>query len=281
MDFLLPADYAALLGGHGPGTVGGLLRLLAPDGPPGFTMSGRTPIHPAARPWGVFTTGETCWWLCEGDDPDRWPIVLADAEGARQRLDISATEFLMAWTEGDLDPPVLSHGPARRDRSIVPAGRPVPPPAAPARPRDVFGHLASILGEPDGDTEPVDWDEAIAETGVGAFPPDYRRYCDEYGAGWPGVFFVPVPEFLRGSHDKLVAGRDDPGAFHPEPGGLLFCGNAGRSGHMWWDTRPDDPADWPVVWGERLENRGPGLVRVIVDGLIGRPGAPGAPLSLT
>ena len=69
----MPEDYRALLAGSGPGTLAGVPRLLAPGGPDGFDLGAeerrhRRP-HPDARLWGVFSSGETCWWLPIREDP--------------------------------------------------------------------------------------------------------------------------------------------------------------------------------------------------------------------
>jgi hypothetical protein len=42
----MPEDYRALLAEHGPGTLAGALRLLAPEGPEGFDMHTERQRHP-------------------------------------------------------------------------------------------------------------------------------------------------------------------------------------------------------------------------------------------
>jgi hypothetical protein len=58
-DVILPDDYRDLLAVHGPGTLGGVLRLLAPGGPDGFNLE--------ATPRSLLTPGiERGYW--EADD---------------------------------------------------------------------------------------------------------------------------------------------------------------------------------------------------------------------
>ncbi|MFC7648693.1 hypothetical protein ACFQX6_55790 [Streptosporangium lutulentum] len=66
---------------------------------------------------GVFSSGETCWWLPIHPDPARWLLVLVGA--GHQQLNITTTEFLTEWLDGGLDLPVLSLPPVRRERILT------------------------------------------------------------------------------------------------------------------------------------------------------------------
>jgi hypothetical protein len=122
----VPADYRALMKRVGPGTIDGALQLLAPKAPDGFDCDeeqaryaamlrrGRKfeprTVRAAVAPepgglvlWGVFTTGETLWWLPAWPEPDGWPTVMCSADGISwQRLDSSSTSVLDAWIAGRL-----------------------------------------------------------------------------------------------------------------------------------------------------------------------------------
>ncbi|AQZ68559.1 unnamed protein product [[Actinomadura] parvosata subsp. kistnae] len=45
---------------------------------------------------------------------------------------------------------------------------------------------------------------------------------------------------------------DDPAshpfAFHPEPGGLLWCADTEGRDFIWWDTSNPDPDRWTMAW---------------------------------
>ena len=48
---IMPDDYRSLLAGSGPGTLAGVLRLLAPGGPEGFNMAAEQDSVLAGRSW--------------------------------------------------------------------------------------------------------------------------------------------------------------------------------------------------------------------------------------
>ncbi len=118
----MPDDYRKLLSKYGPATLAGVLRLLAPDGPPGFNMATETirypQPHPEATLWGIFDTGETCWWFPIREHR-RWFVVIVGH--GKQQLNVSPTDFLLRWNNGELDLPVLSFPPVRRGWSMTPA----------------------------------------------------------------------------------------------------------------------------------------------------------------
>jgi hypothetical protein len=249
----MPEDYRALLADTGPGTLAGVLRLLAPGGPDGFDMqaeqSGHARPHPDAQLWGVFHSGETCWWLPIRDNPRRWLLVVVGT--GRQQLNITTTDFLRRWADGHLDLPVLSLPPTPCGWMITPAGEPVPPAAAPAASRDPLAQLATIIGP--GSAQVYNWPAIEQQMGI-QLPADYKRIHEAYG---PSVtvngIFVEEPGDLLATHTKLAdsiemslarTGRD---TVYPEPGGLLLCLTTEGRDLVCWDTRNPDPDTWPLV----------------------------------
>lgn len=283
-DVIMPEDYGDLLAAYGPGTLCGVLRLLAPDGPDGFNLEAEQrslltlgiergywradawdyeyvgdnendAAITGARLWGVFTTGETCWWLPIRDDPADW-LVLIVGHGWQQ-LNVSTIDFLLRWAGGRLDLPVLSHGAVRREWQITPAGQPVTVPDLPDAARDPLAQLATIVGPGGGAPVSYDWASIEAELGR-PLPPDYKRLNQAYGhanpltkisLSWNGIY-TNSPAGIYDGDDVSV--RDDssilrPPTGFPSSGELLFCGSTESRDLLAWDTRDPDPACWPVI----------------------------------
>lgn len=279
-DLLMPSDYRDLLAEHGAGTLCGVLRLLAPDGPDGFRLEAgqwslldlgmERDYWPASAGldedgealmdaclWGVFTTGETCWWLPITDDPAGWLVLIAGH--GWQQLNISTTDFLHRWTEGRLDLPVLPHGAVQRDWHITPAGQPATAAEVPEADRDPLAQLATIVGP--GRTSPISYDWAAIEAEVGhPLPPDYKRLHETYGTAdpradflvWNGIFTSSPPR-LKDIHDSYeLSPREEQRhrgqhPWFPSPDNLLFCGSTEGRDLLAWDTRDPDPDRWPVL----------------------------------
>lgn len=276
-DVIIPGDYRDLLAAHGPGTLCGVLRLLAPGGPDGFNLetaqrsllglgmergfwpadAGNDEAIMDARLWGVFATGETCWWLPITDDPADWLVLIAGH--GWQQLNISTTGFLHRWTEGRLDLPVLPHGAVRREWHITPAGQPTDTPDLPEVDRDALAQLATIVGP--GHPVPVSFDWAAIEAEAGRpLPPDYKRLHETHGTAdpradflaWNGIFTSSPPR-LKDIHDSYELSPSEQRDFldrnprFPFPDELLFCGSTEGRDLLAWDTRNPDPARWPVI----------------------------------
>lgn len=291
----MPEDYRSLLAEYGPGTLAGVLRLLAPGGPDGFNMEaeqesllppGETLLTAErylgylntggyrdsddgralarARLWGIFATGETCWWLPVTEDPAGWLILLINRDGWQQ-LNIPTAEFLHRWADGALDLPVLPHGAVRREWHIIPAGQPVTVPDAPEVPRDPLAQLKTLLGP--GRATPARFDWAAIEADLGRpLPPDYKLLYEAYGRpeysngepygrdslSWNGVN-VPSPLALKKQHedmaqdDMFMVTWEEPVTDPANEDDLLLCGTTDARTHMAWDTRNPDPARWPVI----------------------------------
>ncbi|MFD0852986.1 hypothetical protein ACFQ07_12175, partial [Actinomadura adrarensis] len=208
---------------------------------------------PAPLLWGVFASGETCWWLPLGDDPNEWFVVLGG--NGTQQLNITTVEFLDAWLDGRLDLPVLSLPPVPHGRTFTLAGGPVPAIEVPDAPRDSLAQLRTLIGSGTGPYE-FDWDAIAEELGVPVLPSDYKRLHEEYGSkvALNGIF-VAGPLELASMHETYAEylprwskrfarpeGTDPEHeyAVHPEPGGLLFCGSTEGRDTLCWDTRAPD-----------------------------------------
>lgn len=295
-DVVMPEDYRALLAESGPGTLAGVLRLLAPDGPQGFDMGGEREsllmlgeelglwadddwdfydpdsddgngpqVVADARLWGVFTTGETCWWLPIMEDPAGWPVLVVGH--GWQQLNISTTEFLRRWTGGLLDLPVLAQGAVRRDWRIIPAGQPASFSAEPETVRDPLAQLKTLVGPGRADSLSYDWAAIEADLGR-PLPPDFKLLHETFGRitpgggpgslphrydalNWNGIT-VPSPLALKKTHERY-AGDDGfyttgklPMDF-PAPNELLLCCTTAGRDLLAWDTRNPDPARWLVI----------------------------------
>jgi hypothetical protein len=232
-----PDDFDRLLAEHGTGPLGGVLRLLPPGSdrprPLPTALAGPSP----AVPWGVFDSGETCWWSPSWWTPNGWPVVVLDAEGVGwQRLSCTASEFVDQWLAGRIDLPVLG------------------------APADV-AHLASIVGPPRPPME-IDWARAEDTLGT-ALPAAYKWIAERYGHGcfadefqvhWPSGDF---PTDLVAQHEDLADvyrevheadGSYPDLTWFPDKGGLLHWAAAAEC-EFWWDTSTSDPDDWTVLVG--------------------------------
>ncbi|MBE1536605.1 SMI1/KNR4 family protein [Actinomadura algeriensis] len=274
-----PEDYAALLAATGPGILAGVLRLLVPGTD---EERYRTPEIPAeARLWGVFASGETCWWLPVRPDPAEWLIVLVGR--GHQQLNITTAEFLTRWLDGRLDLPTLSLPPVRRERVLTSAAPgPVPEPEVP---RDPLAQLKTVVGP--GTPEVHDWDAIESDLGT-KLPADYKKLQESFSdTVWNG-FFVAAPKEVASDHefhrDLLEDWCDDdrpedadPDEYFdvfPAPGGLLYCASTEGRDVLCWDTRDPDPDLWPVV---RLDfdghvDYGCTITELLVDVLTGCSG---------
>jgi hypothetical protein len=242
----VPDDFERLIAEHGPGPLGGVLRLLPPGSdlprPLPKALAGPSPLVP----WGVFASGETCWWSPSWWTPNGWPVVVLDAEGVGwQRLSCTSSEFVQRWLAGRIDLPVLGAHIADD---------------APPHCTD----LASIVGPPLPPTE-IDWARTEAVLGT-ALPTAYKWIAERYGQGsfaddfqvhWPsGVF----PTDLVAQHQELadvyreVQEADEDVCvgltWFPDKDGLLHWAQvAGGECEFWWDTSASDPDDWTVLVG--------------------------------
>ncbi|GAA2087261.1 SMI1/KNR4 family protein [Actinomadura alba] len=273
-DVPFPDDYVALISRTGPGTLAGILRLLAPgcgngsERFDGFDLETEQRRHVAphekARLWGVFSSGETCWWLPIHRDPARWLLVVSG--NGDQQLNITTAEFLTEWLDGRLDMPVLSLPPVPRERALTRAGHtaaalaPVPVQEAT---RDPLAQLLTIIGP--GTPRTYDWEAIERDLGVTRLPTDYKRLHEAYKprVALNGIF-VAEPADLASMHQLHTAllrnwcedddrpedaDPQDYYTVHPDPGGLplLFCASTEGRDILCWDTANPDPDKWPIV----------------------------------
>lgn len=65
--------------------------------------------------WGHNATGDMYWWLTEGDDPDRWPVMMwARGPAEIWRFDMGMVEFLANQVAGGNASPDSMHAPGAR-----------------------------------------------------------------------------------------------------------------------------------------------------------------------
>jgi hypothetical protein len=222
-----------------------------------------------ARLWGVFMTGETCWWVPFGDNSADWPVLIANSEGWQQ-LSMPTTEFLHRWADGGLDLPVLSHGPVRREWQIIPPGQPVTVPELPMVTRDTIAQLSTLIVPRQA---PLSFDWAAIEADLGRpLPPDYKTLYEAYGKEdddgepygtgtlmWNGIN-VPSPIALKKTHELFAGSSLSSVGEHPSSGSvtgddLLLCASTVERELLAWDTRNPDPAQWPVLYIEHIDSR--------------------------
>ncbi|MGH3756422.1 SMI1/KNR4 family protein [Actinophytocola sp.] len=281
----VPRDYRGLIEAIGPGTLGGVLRLLVPDGPAGFDASAEederlagigdaehysdafTYDHPIPQPlgrlgmrlWGAFSSGETCWWLPAWPNPNSWPVVVCGSDGMTwQRLPWPATGFLRRWLAGELDLAVLgASATVPRGSRFWPAGGeptelPAPPETFPPT-RSSLTQVRTILG-PGGARNHYDWPAAAAQLGVPDLPTDYKRVVEEYDSpihglslAAPGHHPFDLITYHRKRAEREHTIRACPFPLQPEPGGLLAVGSTESKSFLWWKTTDPDPDSWTIV----------------------------------
>lgn len=247
-----PADYRELLAATGPGTLGGVLRLLAPGGPNGFDLAaehaavaaaltdppaGLHPDPPGMRLWGRMATGETLWWLPAWYTADRWPVVVIGT--GWQRIDLPTTTFLAEWLDGHMDLPVLD--PAASPTAVLwtPATDgvlPAPPPSN--RRRDPFALLATLLGPPNPGE--IDWTDTERELGR-SLPTDFKRLVAGYGETvLDGLSLGDPVEHTQWFTDMLDDDEEPP---YP----VVMCGGTEGRDLIGWNATNPDPDAWTVV----------------------------------
>jgi hypothetical protein len=244
------------------------------------------PIYPdpgGVLPFAVIGLDWVIGWLTEGDDPDRWPVVLCDSRLESWHVyPMSTSEFLLAavtlpatiepldYVAEEVQPPSF----AGFDGSSAPVPS-APEPnywAGPAEQRPMIGPADAVdalrdLVEP-APVPPVDWDVVPSRLGF-YLPADYRRLVDELGNVRVGPVTVTAPggrpDFLR-SYDALrkrvvklrAAGQGPRGTIYPEPRGALKWAELDGGGSVCWLFTSAKPDEWAVlVLGADLEFAAP------------------------
>jgi hypothetical protein len=129
--------------------------------------------------------------------------------------------------------------------------------------------LLRLMSPPQDGGTAVDW-EAMAQSWGRPFPPDYRRFIEEYGAGTvQGFLVVDAPQLkvpleeagLDGMVQETltVEGAWELADKSPELEGtsphLINWGVDSAADMMCWDASGEDPTAWPVL----VFNRGDDL----------------------
>jgi hypothetical protein len=279
----LPGDYKALLETFPDGTFGGLIRPNRPgdDGHQTTEFLGYYayrlgdmrewreagygtypyPIFPepgGVLPWATGPRGEPICWLTEDDDPDRWPVILTDADFTRwHRFPGSACEFLLDLVQGRFDAgdsglDLTVKGPSFTPRNANAAA------AAPTRPfftakADVdneFAALAEALGRPPVEPPPVDWTQ-VEQQIAAQLPADYKSFIDTYGPGRYCDISIER-DFVTLRQRRYQQLRDParphfPPPVHPEPDGIIAWGETNDGWTLWWAPTNADPDQWGIV----------------------------------
>jgi hypothetical protein len=279
----LPRDYKALLERFPDGTFAGLIRPNRPgdDGHPPTQFLGYYayrlgdmrewrvsgygrypyPIFPEPAgllPWASGPRGEPICWLTEPAGPDRWPVVVPNADFTRwRRFPGTACEFLLDVVQGRFDAGIFgvdltARGPLFKPKDGETAA------VAPARPfftatgdaADEFAALAERLGRPGAEAPPVDWAQ-VEQWLATRLPADYKSFMDTYG---PGAYCdISIERDLltllvrrrRQLHE--VEERHFPPPVFPEPGGIIAWGETADGWTLWWAPTGDEPDRWGIV----------------------------------
>jgi hypothetical protein len=121
--------------------------------------------------------------------------------------------------------------------------------------------LLRLMPPPQDGGKAVDW-EAMARSWGRPFPPDYRRFIEEYGAGTIEDFLVidaPQPKVpleeagLDGMVQETLTAEatwdiaDKPLELEGTCPRLINWGVDSAADLMCWDASGEDPAAWPVL----------------------------------
>jgi hypothetical protein len=234
------------------------------------------PIFPepgGLLPWASGPRLEQVFWLTADTDPDRWPVVLADAEFQRWGTHPGpAAAFLLDALEGRFDTgpfgfdlAVAGQPPLVPDEAGLGAAFQIGPGYLPAwdffqgrgKAAGEYPALARLLGPPER-TPPggaVPWARVHERLGT-ALPADYRAFVDSYGPGRFGDLAIAGPGatgdgdlfalLLRRTHERLRV-ADYPCAVHPEPGGIVTWGETADGWTCGWAPTTAEPDRWGTV----------------------------------
>jgi len=282
----LPNDYKELLATFPDGTFGGLIHLNRPgeDGHPrteflgyyGFRLDDMRewreggygsfpyPIFPEPEgvlPWASGPRGEVICWLTEDEDPERWPVVVPDADFTQwHQFPRSACEFLVELVTGRFDTSVFGVGKGAREVFTPKSAAGAPAELSKedkqvrflgeGRARSEFPELITMLGRPENAPPPVDWRQVEQQLGL-VLPTDFKSFMDMYGQGRFCDITIEadlvdlaerryrwVRDDIRPHFDPLV---------YPEPGGVIPWGTTADGWTLWWAQNDPDPNLWGVA----------------------------------
>lgn len=217
-------------------------------------------------PWGEAEDGQSLFLLPDGD-----VVVCDDAFSVWERHPSPVAAFLLDLFTGRLRSDLLAFEPVDRP-TFWPSATGSPPATAPVNPElwrrtmpgiaatgptDLVDELGLLIDAASG--RAVDWAAVERDVGI-AFPADYRRFVDRFGAGEFGGIRVHVPsvdlaDLVEEVRATVRGGRPLPGApYFPEPGGLVPWGRTATGHIFFWAPVTDHPDTWPVLMAP------PGLV---------------------
>ncbi|WP_112270102.1 SMI1/KNR4 family protein [Lentzea terrae] len=286
----LPNDYKALVEIFPEGTFQGFVELIRPgavNSPPTEYLGyyeyrledmrawrqdepGRFPypIFPepgGLLPWGVSHRDGLLFWLTEGDDPDKWPIVVAHPEFEHwANHEGPVCGFLDDVVSGRFDgaPYDIDLG-GEPNFAPTPQAEPAAAPSTPVwvpagfvdeQPYDASAALAELV-PPTAPRRSIDWVTLQQQLG-GELPADYRAFMEIYGRGTFCDITVVSPEeipaLIERTYRKAVANPVRPPQLCvpviPEPDGMIPWGWTADGWTCGWvPLQPDNPDSWGTV----------------------------------
>ncbi|SMD25230.1 hypothetical protein [Lentzea albidocapillata] len=226
------------------------------------------PIFPepgGLLPWGVSHRADLFFWLTDGDDPNKWPVVLADQrfehwasyEGPVCAFLDDVVSGRFDGTPFDID---LGGGPFFQPTPEEPVAAPTPsvpgwgqPGFTGEHPHDATVALTALV-PPAAPRRSIDWAVVQTELG-GALPADYRAFMEIYGPGTFCDITIVAPEELPGlierTYRKAVS---NPMRLpqvcvqvFPEPNGMIPWGWTADGWTCGWLPSEEDPDTWGTV----------------------------------
>lgn len=290
----LPDDYKALVEIFPDGRFQGFIRLIRPgavgsspaeylgyyaqrlldmrgwreDEPDRFPY----PIFPepgGLLPWGVSHRAGLLFWLTEGDDPNKWPIVVAHPEfehWATHDGPVSAFLDDVVSDRFDGDPydvdlgggPFFQPTPEGPDPALsAPTPAWLTPGLTDEQPYDATAELTELVPPP-APRRSIDW-AAIQELLGLSLPADYRAFMEIYGPGTFCDITILPPEELPGLVERTF--RKATGnpmrlpqicvPVFPEPNGMLAWGETADGWTCgWMPLDPENPDTWGTVMAD-------------------------------
>jgi hypothetical protein len=289
-----PTEFKQIADALSPGTFQTFLTLLHPAGfgrPQAYAKEVRGyadllrsdagergfphPIYPdtgGILPFAVIGFDWVIGWLTDGEDPDRWPVILCESHlGSWHVYPMSTSEFLLAAVTLPVTiEPIGYVAEAQQPPSFVGVtGTSAPTPVAP-EPTYWIGpaSLLPMVGPADAVDELRDLVEAVPVPSLNwRFGPhrlgmrtaaDYQHLVDELGNARVGPVTVTAPggkpDFL-GSYNALrrrvlrlrADGQGPPGTVWPEPRGAVKWAELDGGGSVCWLPTSGNPDEWPVL----------------------------------
>jgi hypothetical protein len=214
------------------------------------------PIFPQRGGLLTWATGATrvYFWLTEGSDPDRWPVVTSDRSYTRWERHLPGmAEFVLQELNAGRLPAFEPYRPTRSTRR---KGNEAPRWRNARLPANQTDDLLTATAPTREWSRSHDW--ATVESRLGTrVPADYTAFLDACGPGRFCNLEVCGPAQCR-THDLFIlqarltaaavrAGLTFDLSFHPAARGLLGWGIAPDGTYLTWKTVADDPNEWSVA----------------------------------